>query len=275
MSSGSSWTDYGFELSGQQPTSADPIGNMDYKSRNQQSGPDYVVFLSTKYNDTSTLAYNFAMGGSCVNNAIYNCSVTPDLQQQVSNYFEPRYSTRNGTAYGDLWTSEDSIFIMWMGDNDVYNSATPNDGRDLTALGISLMESYFNDMVENLYQHGARNFMIVTIPAQDRSPRALALPSANQTNYYNFKQEYNSMLKSYSSAFQNKHNDIKHEFYNSSAFMYPILNNPTKYGFTDDTCQDKGTHTTKCMWNNDFHLVSAMHDLMAADMMPQLANLGF
>jgi phospholipase/lecithinase/hemolysin len=50
--------------------------------------------------------------------------------------------------------------------------------------------------------------------------------------------------------------------YDSWSFFTTILDNPQEYGFVDSTCIG---HEQGCLWWDDFHPVSAFHNLLAAD----------
>lgn len=61
--------------------------------------------------------------------------------------------------------------------------------------------------------------------------------------------------------------------FDSSAFLGPILDDPVKYGFNkDNACSDA---SKKCVWNNDFHTTTVVHDLMAKAMVKPMKTLGY
>ncbi|KAI9894075.1 MAG: hypothetical protein M1814_004845 [Vezdaea aestivalis] len=266
---GSSSSDYSFKVDGRQPSKEFPLGNPSFgATNNAQGGPNYVQYLAVNKNNTLTLSYDLARGGACVNNEILKCPQPEDLVYQVKTNFKNRYAPKQN----ELWTSDNTIFISWMGNNDIDFGRHEKDVEQITA---KLMDSYFNDLMEKLYDSGARKFFFVTTPSQDRSPKILSAAKADQELYLKFKWVYNDALQSRAKAFQKKHDkDVKSEFFNTTAFMNPILDDPKKYGFQDHICQDS-KNQLRCIWNNEFHLVPKMHDLMAEAMKPKLEKLGY
>lgn len=79
--------------------------------------------------------------------------------QQVSQFtgsvgYKPSYAP---------WTSENTLFTVWMGVNDVGNTFGGNSNATETALLKKIIAQY-QAMVQNMYDAGGRNFAFLTVP---------------------------------------------------------------------------------------------------------------
>jgi len=90
-----------------------------------------------EYNKTETLTYNMAYGGATIDSAL----VTPwqpqvlSLKDQVQSLF-PIARTRAA------WTSSNSLFLVWIGVNDVGNTYQSHPD-DTDGFQTTLMDAYF------------------------------------------------------------------------------------------------------------------------------------
>lgn len=192
------------------PSTNNPLGNPPYPGWTASNGPNWVGYLSTKYNASRVQTYNLAYGGATVDSDI----VTPyaptvlSFKDQVHSEFLPGY-TNHGNSDTDMsethpsapqapaWQGNDTLFAIWIGINDVGNSYYHGvDGVNGTeALNKRIFEVY-GDMVGMLYNAGARNFVFLTVPPVDRSPLATtggdaAAPALEKADIAAF----NSLLK--------------------------------------------------------------------------------
>lgn len=192
----------------------------------------------------------------------------PDLVHQVSTNFTPKYSTQKDK----LWTSDNTVFNVWMCDNDILLGLNHTDHDKLVD---ELMHKYWDVAIDQLYKEGARKFMFVDAPPQDRSPKILQNDAKSDIpKYLDLKWKLDDALWAKVQEFQANHTaDVKTAFFNASAFLNPVLDNPTQYGFNADiTCTlDK---TKDCIWNNEFHMVPKAHELMAEGMATLYKDLG-
>ena len=116
--SGDSYTDTGFDINGVQPSAENPLGNPPYPSHTSSGGPNYIDFLTVKYNQTFVLSYNFAMSGATTSDSVV-AAVSPDIhtfQQQVENDYEPKFSTPGGE--NAPWSADDAVFLIFFGINE-------------------------------------------------------------------------------------------------------------------------------------------------------------
>jgi hypothetical protein len=95
-SSGDSYTTRQFNATGIQPTPTNPLGNPAYPNYVASNGPNWVDFLTVKYNDSNFLAYDIAVGGATADSAFvapYLPTVS-SVAEQIENIWFPNYGSR-------------------------------------------------------------------------------------------------------------------------------------------------------------------------------------
>ena len=82
--SGASYTATGFDWkNGVQPSPGNPFANpASYKGHTSSNGPNFIMYLTTKYNQSMIQTYNFAWSGSPV----------PGMVGQIEDAFVPLYT---------------------------------------------------------------------------------------------------------------------------------------------------------------------------------------
>ncbi|KAL9623896.1 MAG: hypothetical protein Q9160_001888 [Pyrenula sp. 1 TL-2023] len=161
---GDSYTTTSFLPNSTQPSASNPLGNPAYPGYTSSNGPNWVDYLTIKYNASTLLTYNLAYGGATVDSALvaqYLPTVL-DLSQQINDEFLPTYTPQNSTAQ---WSSSTSLFGIFIGINDVGNSYYAQN----TTLNDAIFAEY-SSLVDTLYGAGARNFLFLNVPPVDRSP---------------------------------------------------------------------------------------------------------
>jgi len=133
FSSGDSYTATGFNAAtGPQPNPVNPLGNPPYPGDTSSDGPNWVGFLSTTYNESFILTYNFAYDGATVDSGLvppYLPTAT-SMKQQVQNEFLPIYGNQPSST---PWASDDSLFAFFIGINDIGNSYTQKNESSVQA----------------------------------------------------------------------------------------------------------------------------------------------
>lgn len=76
-------------------------------------GTNWVGHLTTLYNASPVLSYNFAVGGATIDNRIVDTKVK-DVTTQVGE-FELAYGKRPTST---PWNSENAVFGFWIGINE-------------------------------------------------------------------------------------------------------------------------------------------------------------
>lgn len=211
------------------------MGNPAYPGWTSSNGPNWVGFLTTKYNASSLLTYNLAYGGATVDGdlvAPYQPTVL-SVKQQVLDEFVTGY-TSNGprkkpqAPAAPQWRGDDSIFAVWIGINDVGNSFSA--GANKTAVLNKRIFQIYSDLVDTLYTAGARNFVFLTVPPVDRSPLAVGNGKASQLLEKEDIAAFNSLLKSgLASELQSKNDDANVWVVDTTIPFNAALDDPTSF----------------------------------------------
>jgi len=237
------------------------------------NGALWTEYLAAQFNGTVILLYDFAVSGS---------SIPEGFNDQIKTVYEPRYSSlyTNGTPSDVQWSSNSSIFASWIGINDI-NFCTPLFSPDLNvSLDVCLsrrMELYF-ELMENLYDTGARNYFFVNMPPIDRTPMVLNQTRSIIANYTYAVNHYNhDLLPASVNNFTRTHSGVRSIIYNVYSLFTQVLNNPHDYGFANSTCYSCicSSWDPSCPWSNNFHPTTRIQELLAKDMVTNLTIIGW
>ena len=153
------------------PSPSNPLGNPRYPGYTSANGPNWVDFLTVKYNASLLQTYNLASGGATVDSTLvkpYRDTVL-SLKQQVTDVFVPYYTGSTPRApSAPTWTGADTIFAVWIGINDIGNSYWR--GEEATGPLYAEIFAIYLDMVKRMRAAGARNFVLLNVPPIDSSP---------------------------------------------------------------------------------------------------------
>ncbi|KAL5360952.1 GDSL lipase/esterase [Aspergillus floccosus] len=263
FSFGDSYSQTGFSASGTQPSPSNPMGNPALGTGTTTGGKNWVGFLTTKENSSLILSYNLAVGGATIDNTIME-GYPGDLVSQVG-VFEDTYASKPASA---PWTSASAVFGIWIGVNDVGNAFWQTDADTFVPQLVSRLGS----LIQELYDSGARKFLVLNVPPTGRSPFFLDQGDATVQQHAAYLSVYNTQLKDMVDGFKGSHTDVTAVLYDSWSFMTKILDSPTEYGFPDATCINEDG--TSCIWWNNYHPSAKYHELQADDMKQVLAPLG-
>ena len=221
--SGDSYTTTGFNDTGVQPTPTNPLGNPTYPGYTAANGPNWVDFLTVKYNESKLLTYNLAYGGATINSALvapYLPTVS-SVAEQIENEWFPNYAAQDPAV---KWSSEDTLFAIFDGINDVGNSWWKNQ----TAMNNAIFAVY-RGLVDELYQAGARNFAFLNVPPVDRSPLALANEALDQSTEHMDIVAWNNALMKMAQSAKTANPEINVFTVDTNKFFTQVLNNPASY----------------------------------------------
>jgi len=236
-------------------------------------GSNWIYHMSDA---TGMKFYNFADGGATV-----TCELAPAWKETVKSFvdqvrlqFVPKMT---GDGPFTDWNSNNSLFGIWFGINDVGNLSWGN--KDLNRLDYEAMDLliYFN-LVEELYNNGARNFIFLGVPSIDRSPfYTVDYPDSTIKERVD---RYNNLLKDKIQEFYGKHDDVNAFYYDTySEFVY-IEENYEEYGITElhELCPDLNNPDETCLpseqyyWGNSLHPTHVVHKIMTDDIIEFLEN---
>ncbi|VUC20931.1 unnamed protein product [Clonostachys rosea] len=228
---GDSYSRTGFDPSGTQPSTTNPLGNPSYPGRTSSNGPNWVGYLTTKYNDSSILTYNFAGSGATLDKSIVDNNGYDVIREIDEGYL--RY-------YGnDTIESSTSIFVVWIGINDITNSYL--DGNDTTH--SSIFKS-FRYRIDSLYETGARNFLLLSVPPLERAPRTTQSSDAENRVplMKDAVQDWNQRLEVFKRRIQYLHSNANVFLFDTYSLFQKVIDDPAQY---EETAIYKDT-TTYC-----------------------------
>jgi phospholipase/lecithinase/hemolysin len=224
-SSGDSYTQTGFDVNGTQPNPANPLGNPPYPGYTSSNGPNWVDFLTTTYNASALLTYNLAYGGATVDSHL----VTPyaptvlSLSDQVTSEFLPKYGSHPSFA---PWTSSSSLFAFFIGINDVGNSWSLNN----STLYSTIFTEY-EDLLDAVYDTGARNFLFLSVPPVNRAPLTLNKDDGGyaEENEGKVILDWNKRLVDMTTRFKRKNAGIRVFVHDTWGLFERVIKNPRVY----------------------------------------------
>ncbi|KAL8928229.1 MAG: hypothetical protein Q9208_001939 [Pyrenodesmia sp. 3 TL-2023] len=271
FSFGDSYTDSGFNPEGVQPNDTSPLGNPFPNS----SMPTWVQYLTFKYNESQIETYNLAVSGSTVDNTVLNVTTAADLVHQISDRFVPNYVTHNAVG----WTGSNSLFSFFFGINDVNHSWKKRDGKIHDAIFSS-----YRRLLDSMYEHGARNFLLQTVPPIDRGPYVDGEEEKVQGPAIN---DFNYRMAVLFNGFTKAHGDVSVLLFNTNMLFSKTIDDPSTYPQTaiyknttgtckayesgaipsldyfNETCQYAAN---EYFWLNGLHPTYPIHEALAAQL---------
>ncbi|KAI8623907.1 hypothetical protein F5Y19DRAFT_491815 [Xylariaceae sp. FL1651] len=255
---GDSYSQTGFNIStGPLPGASNPLGNPAFPGYTTSGGNNWIDNLIMKFNTSLLLNYNFAYGGATTDSGLvapYAAGVLSFVDQvtEFSNSIAPHPSTAP-------WTSANSLFGIWMGVNDVGNAWYQSNVTDILD---AIMVVYF-DQLQILYNAGARNFLLLSVPPIQESPLMLASGADVDAQEAGIIYKYNSLLATKLASFTSSNTGITSQLVNTTIPFQKAIDNPTTYGATDATCYNADGIT--CLWWNNYHPGLAIQQLVAEE----------
>lgn len=119
--------------------------------------------MSTVYNSTLVLAYDFARVYATVDNAVIP-AMYPDIPSIADQTQTWKDNIASKPEYAP-WTSENALFAVYVGTNDVANTYT--DPSTMQAK-LSAAQDRLFELLGSLYEFGARKFLLLQVPRELR-----------------------------------------------------------------------------------------------------------
>ncbi|KAF3765360.1 family 16 carbohydrate esterase, partial [Cryphonectria parasitica EP155] len=254
--SGDSYSQTGFNITtGPLPDASNPLGNPTFPGYTTSGGNNWIDNLITEYNLTLMLNYNFAYGGATTDSdlvAPYEPGVL-SLIDQTTEFSDSIASHPSTTP----WTSNNTLFGVWMGVNDVGNSYYESNVTDILD---AIMVVYF-DQLQIMYNAGARYFVLLSVPPIQETPFMLAYGADVDAEEAVIIDEYNNLLASNLANFTSTNAGVTAKIVNTTVSFQTAIDDPQAYGAANATCYDDDG--TTCLWWNDYHPALAIHKLVA------------
>ncbi|KAG9029374.1 hypothetical protein FRB95_005381 [Tulasnella sp. JGI-2019a] len=237
---GDSYSSVGFPPSCPEPTEDQPLG-VEWPGQTwSDDKPVWIGHLINSYVKDPVLVYDYAVGGS-----FYS-----DIGVQVKKYF----MEGAGNAECDGWQPDDSLFVTWVGVNDV--------GCDSeTKVPLEALFSFQDE----LYHAGARNFLFLNVPPLPRAASSEGSITRERLRRSQACLDWNALL-----AQKINHFAPSHSHPQASAFLFDvhdlftrILRNPPSFGFSSG--KDVGTGFDDEVWVDGIHPSTQTQKIIARE----------
>ncbi|ORX42263.1 hypothetical protein BCR36DRAFT_374638 [Piromyces finnis] len=186
--------------------------------------------------------------------------------------------------YFDQWNGTNTLFAIYLGANDisvlntnktVNNQQYVNNNKAINENLRYIINIMFKK-IENMYEVGGRNFMILNVFPIDLAP-------VNDNGKYNYLKEevlyFNSLLSEKSKTLFNKYSDINVIVYNTHEEYKYILGNSTKFNFKfiNKLCKfnkkSKRRNCNKYFWYDPTHITKKGNTILAEDINELLKSI--
>jgi len=114
--------------------------------------------ITTEHNTSLTLTYNFAISGSTVDNTII-AGFAPNIPSVTDQMATWMTNLKDHPDYAP-WNSENALFLVWVGINDVGNSFSQTGIQTTLVRDLDRLFEHVNA----LWNSGARNFAFLNVP---------------------------------------------------------------------------------------------------------------
>ncbi|PCH37968.1 carbohydrate esterase family 16 protein [Wolfiporia cocos MD-104 SS10] len=238
---GDSYSQVGYNSQEPRPSANNPLGvAFPGITWNEPNQPNWIGHLIKKHAPAPLLVFDYARGGDNVS------GVRWQVRREFLQYLAPKPRWAR-------WSEYDTLFITWVGINDC---AFAN------AETVPKFVAELFDLQDELYNAGARNFLLVDLPPIHRSPagnkpKSLQLPSRQPSC-----ELWNIYLKEGAAQFASSHPLSTVLIYSSWETFSKAMDNPTAFGFETEDVRKAGGG----MWVDRLHPTSKMHDLVARDL---------
>lgn len=239
------------------PTREEPLGTPFPGDPWTERGPNWVGHL-VRVHQPQLKVYDYAKGGATISG----------LSTQIRKKFLARHAT------SVQWSASDSLFVLWIGINDLAETSNP----------VQPIQLLFQLMGE-LHNAGARNFLLLDCPPIHRTPNSGDPESGPNSDRF---EDWNGLLFMQARFFVARHQDYTSArdtpadtpepispvttpngvgvggdtsvfvFSSWSTFM-SILDYPEAYGFDEDEVDE----AQGPVWMDDLHPTSKVHGILA------------
>ncbi|KAL1744888.1 SGNH hydrolase-type esterase domain-containing protein [Schizophyllum fasciatum] len=244
FSFGDSYTQTWFDPAGALPSAANPIGNPPFPGWTAAGGENWLTYLTAHLNTSLVLTYNYAYGGATTDAALvapYEASVLSFVDQVGE------FATGAGQRPPETpWEGARALFSVWIGVNDIGNSYYLDGDRGEFSDTL-LARDY--EMVEKLYESGARNFLFLNVPAIERSPLMLAQDESARTLEAAVIAAHNEKLAARVAAFAAEHEGVTTWVWDAYAVFSEVLDDLEGFGFNGNA----SGYGEGYFWGNDYH----------------------
>lgn len=117
--SGDSHSETGFDPTGTQPSTSNPLGNPSFPGNTAPYGPNYLTHLTATHNSSLIFTHNLARGGlphQTHRPLDDGTGTSMSLHDQIIEVFLPTYGRSSGRSRipgGSGWMQDDTLFVVY------------------------------------------------------------------------------------------------------------------------------------------------------------------
>ncbi|GAA5886971.1 hypothetical protein JCM6882_009402 [Rhodosporidiobolus microsporus] len=219
FSFGDSWTTTGY-------TPSEGIDDIDQRATTS-GGPTWVQYLARNHTSAGSAYYDLASLGSTISTQVVYSNGATDFAGQTGEFI----AYFNASTSTVQWDSTTSLFTIFFGNDDIYNCFA--NGRNFIEAQPKLLTA-FDAQVSKLYEAGARNFLLLSLPSLDRSPLASSIAGGN-TTIKAALEYWNARLEVYAMFLEAKYAGVRTKWFDARNWTAEILDNPSDHGYNDAT----------------------------------------
>ncbi|KAG5338554.1 hypothetical protein C0989_007093 [Termitomyces sp. Mn162] len=223
FSFGDSYTQTGFDPALTLPAIGNPLGNPTYPGYTATGGENWVDYVTTKFNNSLLFTYNYAYGGATID-ATLVAPYTPtvlSLTDQVNQFLSGAGTQPVATP----WTSTNSLFSIWIGINDIGNSYYLGGDRDAFSETLLTAEFALVQKLAPRQPHSKRVSSLGSIVSYRNTPPLSRRITPEYVRKSLFVKVQVELLLSQVTIY----------FWDSNTQFSTILDNPSAYGFIDNS----------------------------------------
>jgi len=190
-----------------------------------------------------------------------------DLLKQYNLFYERMSPGKN---YSEEWNSNNTLFAMYMGSNDVFDVKKVNNTKTMFENLNDVLDVIYITL-ENIYEVGGRNFLILNV-----APFYYAPINAQGNKYeYVFKSVpyFNYFLRVKANKLFKNHDDVNVIFYDLHAEYLHIMDQYANYGFKfkdkawkiDNKKYKKKNQVDLFFWRDFTHISNKANKILAED----------
>ncbi|KIM31316.1 carbohydrate esterase family 16 protein, partial [Serendipita vermifera MAFF 305830] len=210
------------------PTREQPLGTPFPGDPWTERGPNWVGHL-VRVHQPQLKVYDYAKGGATISG----------LSTQIRKKFLARHAT------SVQWSASDSLFVLWIGINDLAETSNP----------VQSIQLLFQLMGE-LHNAGARNFLLLDCPPIHRTPNSGDPESGPNSDRF---EDWNGLFPVTTPNGVGVGGDTSVFVFSSWSTFMSILDYPEAYGFDEDEVDE----AQGPVWMDDLHPTSKVHGILA------------
>ncbi|CAE6499506.1 unnamed protein product [Rhizoctonia solani] len=232
-------------------------------------GSNWIQMITGCYagrpSDCPRTLWDFAFGGAPIDPDIVplEAEVVVPLTDQVVQWVQ----ARNDNLFEP--PGNNTLAAFFIGINDMLGTTSWKNVTDWDAFWNGALDSYFS-VVDQVYDTGLRSFLFLNVPSLDRAPGLADNPDV--ANHAAQVKTFNRLLEQRVGAFKASRYDASVASFDINKLMGKILDNPSKFGFTNTTgfcqCSDPGY-----FWRDPYHPTERIHHLVANGILSELEKM--